>query len=158
MFAFTSAKALPVGAEAPEATALTDTGVSLKLSEVYAAHSYTLVFFYPRANTPGCTAQSCSLRDAFEVLTEKGVHVIGVSTDSVERQAKFKSDHNLPYTLLADTEKEVMKAFGQSGLRPMASRQAFLIHQGKVVYSDLRGATSRQADDILTFLAAAENT
>jgi peroxiredoxin Q/BCP len=80
------------------------------------------------------------------------VAIIGVSTDDVEDQKAFKAKHNLPFTLLADTEKKVMKAFGQSGIM-WASRQAYLIHDGKIVYADHKGSTTQQADDILGFLA-----
>ena len=63
-----------------------------------------LVWFYPKASTPGCTAEGCSLRDNFEDLTDKDVVVLGISMDSVKRQANFVNKHNFPYDLLADTE------------------------------------------------------
>jgi thioredoxin-dependent peroxiredoxin len=153
MFSFASANPLPVGASAPAVSAKTDAGTTLDLSSVYATNPYTLVYFYPKADTPGCTAQGCSLRDAYADLSSKGVAIIGVSTDSVEAQRAFKEKHNLPFTLLADTEKKVMRAFGQSGIM-FASRQAYLIHKGKVVYADHKGSTKKQAEDILAFLAS----
>ena len=120
---------------------------------MYAKRPYTLVFFYPKAFTPGCTAQSCSLRDGYETLAKQGVTIIGVSTDSVETQKKFKAEHRLPYTLIADSDKKVIKAFGQSALM-FASRQAYLIKDGKIVYADTKGSTEQQADDILKFLGS----
>lgn len=156
MFSFSSANPVTVGADAPVATAPDHTGAVLNLADVYSANKYTLVYFYPRADTPGCTAQGCSLRDAYEKLVEKGVAVVGVSTDSVQRQAAFREKFGLPFTLLADTEQAVLKAFGVGSTFGFSSRQAFLITDGKVVYADHKGSTKGQADDVLGFLAKAE--
>lgn len=153
MFSFSSAEPLKVGDPAPQVTATTETGAELAFSDAYSKTPYTLVFFYPKAFTGGCTAQSCALRDGYEGLAKKGVSIIGVSTDTVETQARFKAEHRLPYTLIADTDKKVIKAFGQTGLL-FASRQAYLIKDNKIVYADLKGSTKQQADDILNFLAA----
>jgi peroxiredoxin Q/BCP len=152
MFSFLNAAPLEVGADAPAVSALADDGKELNLGDVYAKNEYTLVYFYPKAGTSGCTKQGCSLRDAYADLAKKGVAVVGVSTDSVEAQRKFREEQNFPFPLLADTEKKVVKAFGQSGLM-FASRQAYLIHKGKVVYADHKGSTTEQANDILKFLA-----
>ncbi|GAB1487940.1 hypothetical protein MASR2M8_03830 [Opitutaceae bacterium] len=152
MIPFLGGAPLPVGATAPVVSALTDAGTELNLGDAYSQSAYTLVYFYPKADTPGCTKQGCSLRDAYAELTTKGVTIIGVSTDDVADQKAFKEKYRLPFTLLADTDKKVMKAFGQNGLL-FASRQAYLIHDGKIVYADHKGSTTQQADDILTFLA-----
>jgi peroxiredoxin Q/BCP len=152
MFSFLRADPLTVGATAPEVSALSDSGAELDLGTVYKENKYTLVFFYPKAFTGGCTKQGCSLRDAYEALTAKGVAVVGVSTDDVETQRKFKEEHHFPFPLLADTDKKVMKAFGQTGIK-FASRQAYLVHDGKIVYADHKGSTTHQAEDILDFLA-----
>ena len=152
MIPFLDAASLNVGDPAPAVTALTETGTELNLADVYKQQPYTLVYFYPKAFTPGCTAQGCSLRDAYIKLSKAGVAVIGVSTDSVEKQKEFKAAEKFPFTLLADTDKKVMKAFGQSGIF-FASRQAYLIHDGKIVYADHKGSTKQQAQDILGFLA-----
>jgi peroxiredoxin Q/BCP len=155
MFSSSSANPVNAGADAPLASAPDHTGTVVNLADVYAANKYTLVYFYPKADTPGCTAQGCSLRDAYEVLTEKGVAVIGVSTDSVKSQAAFREKYSLPFTLLADTEKSVLKAFGVGSTFGFSSRQAYLIQGGKVVYADHKGSTKSQADDVLGFLAKA---
>ncbi|HEY0945055.1 MAG TPA: peroxiredoxin [Opitutaceae bacterium] len=155
MFSFLHAKPLEVGANAPEVSGVTETGQTLNLGEVYKQSPYTLVYFYPKAGTKGCTLQGCSLRDAYTELTQKGVTVIGVSTDSVEEQRKFKEEQHFPFTLIADTDQKVMKAFGVPGVK-FASRQAYLIHEGKIVYADHKGSTTKQADDILGFLARAK--
>lgn len=146
------AEPLKVGAAAPKISAKTDAGTTLDLGEVYAKNNYTLVWFYPRALTGGCTKQGCSLRDASAELKQKGVAVVGVSTDSVEKQREFKEKNNFPFPLLADTDKKVVKAFGQSGTL-MASREAYLIDRnGKVVYHD-KGQTDQQAAMVLKFLS-----
>lgn len=142
---------LNVGDAAPAVAAPDETGANVELAKVYSENKYTLVYFYPRADTPGCTAQGCSLRDGYETLTEKGVRVVGVSSDKPEAQAAFKAKYNLPFTLLADTEKAVQGAFGV-GVEGASRRQAFLISGGKVVYADHKGSTKEQAADILGFL------
>ena len=147
------AEALKVGDAAPAVSATTDAGTTLNLGDVYKKNDYTLVWFYPKALTGGCTKQGCSLRDAAADLKKKGVAVIGVSVDPVEKQKEFKEKNNFDYPLLADTDKVVLKAFGQTG-GLMASREAFLINRaGKVVYYD-KGQTDKQAEMVLAFLNA----
>lgn len=144
---------LKVGSPAPQVQGVDQDGKIVDLGAV-AQTGYTLVYFYPKADTPGCTAQACSLRDHFEVLSKKGVKVFGVSTDSPEEQAKFKAKHRLPFTLIADEKKEVIKAFGVSTLMGFASRQAFLMKDGKVVWLDRSASTREQANDVLKVLEA----
>lgn len=151
MHTLVKAEPLAVGADAPAVSGITDSGQTLNFADIY-RQGYTLVYFYPRADTPGCTAQGCSLRDAYEVLTKNGVTVIGVSTDSVEAQHRFKARYKFPFTLIADTDTHVMLAFGQDSV-PFASRQAFLIDRnGKVVWRDLNASTKQQAADVLAAL------
>jgi thioredoxin-dependent peroxiredoxin len=157
-FSFAKADPLKVGDKAPEVSGLTETGAMLNLGTVYKQQPYTLVYFYPRAGTKGCTAQGCSLRDAYEALTKKGVAVVGVSTDTVAAQAKFKEDEHFPFTLIADTDKNVITAFGVPThaipvLGTIATRQAFLIKDGKIVWADYKASTAQQADDVLKVLA-----
>lgn len=143
---------LKVGDPAPVLSATTDEGTTLNLGDVYQKNPYTLVWFYPKALTGGCTKQGCSLRDAAADLKKHGVAVIGVSTDSVEKQKEFKDVNHFPFPLLADTDKKVIKAFGQTGLI-MASREAYLIKDGKIVYHDEK-QTDKQAENVLKFLNA----
>jgi peroxiredoxin Q/BCP len=150
-----SAAPLNVGDAAPLISATTDAGTTLNLSDVYAKNTYTLVYFYPKADTPGCTKQGCSLRDANTDLAAKGVAIIGVSTDSVAAQKAFKEKYNFPFTLLADSDKKVLKAFGQSAVM-FASREAYLIKGGKIVYKDT-GVTADQGQNILKYLASAKS-
>ena len=144
-----SAEEIKVGASAPDVTQKTDTGEEFNISKT-AASGYMLVYFYPKADTPGCTKQACSLRDAYEQLGEIGVKVIGVSVDTVEDQAAFKAKFDLPFTLLADMDRAVVNAFGVPvKAKRFASRQAYLFKDGKLVWRDLKASTSKQAADVL---------
>lgn len=88
-----------------------------------------VVFFYPKASTPGCTAEACNLRDNWEVFQEKGYEILGVSTDSARRQTNFKNKHELPFPLLADEEKEVINAFGVWGPKKFMGKEYDGIHR-----------------------------
>jgi thioredoxin-dependent peroxiredoxin len=146
---------LKVGDNAPAPAAVTDSGGTINFADVYSKQAYTLVYFYPKADTPGCTAQGCSLRDGYESLTQKGVAVIGVSHDDVAAQRAFKEKYHLPFTLIADTDNAVMGAFGVPiNMLKMAHRSAYLIKGGKIVYADYKGTTGKQAQAILDVLAA----
>ena len=152
LFGFARAEPLKIGDKAPQVSGKTDSGTTLNLGDVYKKNDYTLVWFYPKALTGGCTKQGCSLRDASAELKQKGVAVVGVSTDPVEKQKEFKDKNNFPFPLISDTDKTVIKAFGQAGITPVASREAYLIdRQGKVVYHD-KGQTEKQAEMVLMFL------
>lgn len=113
---------------------------------------YLLVYFYPKASTPGCTQQGCSLRDSWAELEKAGVQVLGVSTDSEGSQRKFRNHQKFPFPLLADREKTVTKAFGVKGFLGMPSRSAFLFKDGKCVWVDPKASTSDQAGQVLNFL------
>lgn len=150
-----SAKAeLQVGDKAPEVTGVTETGQKLNFADVYSKQTYTLVYFYPKADTSGCTAQGCSLRDAYEDLAKKGVAIIGVSLDQVDSQRAFKDKYHFQFTLIADPQKTVVNAFGVPVKMGMyANREAFLIRDGKIVWADYHAKTSGQAADVLKVIA-----
>ena len=156
LFSKASADPLKVGAAAPAVTGTTETGEKLNFADVYKKQPYTLVYFYPKADTRGCTKQGCSLRDGYEALTKKGVAVIGVSHDDVAAQAAFKAKYHLPFTLIADTDGAFATAFGVPTYlgTHMAHRSAYLIKDGKVVYADHEGTTEGQAKKILDFIAS----
>jgi len=141
-------KALEVGAAAPDAMARDEAGREVRLADFY-SDGFTLVYFYPKADTPGCTAQACSLRDDFAQLEGRGVRVVGVSADGPEAQRRFKEKYRLPFTLLADEERAVANAFGVRLLLGMTHRQSFLIRVGRVVWRDLSASTRQQAEDVL---------
>ena len=143
-----------VGDPAPEAVTRDENGQEVRLADFY-GEGFTLVYFYPKADTPGCTAQACSLRDGFAELQDRGVRVIGVSSDGPAAQRQFKARHHLPFTLLADEDHAVANAFGVRLLLGMTHRQAFLIKDRRVVWRDLRASTRGQARDVLRALEKA---
>lgn len=146
-----SAEPIAEGAAVPDVTCLDQSGKEVKFSETL-VKGYTLVYFYPKADTPGCTKQACSLRDAYETITAKGVKVIGVSMDTVEAQKAFAEKYKLPFTLLADKEGKVADAFGVPHVAGFSKRQAFLFHDNKLVWRDLTASTDQQAADVLAFI------
>ena len=149
-----SAEPLDTGAALPAVTAKDQDGKEVKLAEE-GAKGWTLVYFYPKADTPGCTKQACSLRDSYEALTQKGVRIYGTSMDTVEAQKAFKDKYKLPFTLLADKEAKVADAFGVPHAAGFAKRQAFLFKDGKLVWRDLEASTDQQAADVLKELEKA---
>ncbi len=149
-------KALDVGAEAPRITAVDQAGSPLDFADVY-AKGPTLVFFYPKADTPGCTAQACSLRDAFESLQAKNLQILGVSRDSAEAQKKFQESYKLPFPLVADKDGKVAEAFGvpaMGGVLPFSKRQSFLIQNGKIVWKAESAQTAKHAKEVQAALDA----
>lgn len=146
-----TAEPLAEGAKLPDISQKNQDGETVKLTEA-GADGYLLVYFYPKADTPGCTKQACSLRDSYTKLTEKGVKVLGVSMDGVKAQKAFREKHKLPFDLLADEDGTVVKAFGVPSKMKFASRQAFLFKDGQLVWRDLKASTDRQAADVLDYL------
>ncbi len=141
------AKPLAVGADAPDLTVLNQDGQEVRLAEAY-AKGLVLIYFYPKAGTPGCTAQACSLRDASADFAREGLTVLGVSGDSPEGQKKFREKYQLPFTLLADTDSKVAEAFGVPTLAGFPKRQSFLIKDGKIVWVSLSAETSKHAAEV----------
>jgi peroxiredoxin Q/BCP len=137
-----------VGSEAPRMTVTIESGETLDLGELY-KKGKLVVFFYPKAMTGGCTAQACSLRDAYQELTDAGIQVIGVSRDSVELQKQFKAKNRLPFSLIADVDGSVMRAFGVREAREgMSAREAFIVSEGRIIWHDNKASTDKQAADI----------
>jgi peroxiredoxin Q/BCP len=83
----------------------------------------TIIYFYPKDNTSGCTAEACNLRDNYEAMVAKGYNVIGVSKDSAASHKKFAEKYQLPFTLLADTSTEMIQAFGAWGEKSLYGRK-----------------------------------
>lgn len=145
---------LEVGASAPAPSVVTHLGEPLDLAALYAAGP-VLVYFYPKADTPGCTKQACNLRDNFSDLQDAGVTVVGVSTDSVKSQREFQEKYELPFLLVADEERALGKAFAVGSFMGMAyKRQSFLVVDGKIAWRDLSATPASQSADILAALAA----
>ncbi len=95
-----------------------------------------VVFFYPKASTPGCTAEACNLRDNWETFKAKGYDILGVSADSQKRQQNFKNKYELPFPLLADEEKEVISAFGVWGPKKFMGKEYDGIHRTTFVINE----------------------
>lgn len=146
-----SAAELKLGDKIPALTLPDQDGKPLDLA-AHGSEGYLLVFFYPKANTPGCTAQACSLRDAEAQLKERGVKIIGISADKPESQKKFVTEQRLPYPLVADSESKAIQAFGVEGMLGFARRSAFLFHNGKLVWRDAKSSTKDQAEVVLKAL------
>lgn len=148
-----SAQPLNLGDPAPRLVATSDSGAAIDLAALYAAGP-VLVYFFPKADTPGCTAQACNLRDNFDDLKAASVTVIGVSTDGVRAQAAFRQKYELPFTLLADADGSVVKAFGVPTAMGFSKRQSFLVVEGKIAWRDLSATPRTQSQDVLAALAA----
>lgn len=144
---------LRLGDPIPAVTSTDQNGKSVDLGQA-AKTGYTLVYFYPKAMSPGCTAQACSLRDSYTELQQKGVKVFGVSLDSVEAQKEFEQKDHLPFQLLSDSDRQVTTAFGVPLMKnALATRQAYLFKDGRLVWLDTKASTSKQAEDVLAVLA-----
>jgi thioredoxin-dependent peroxiredoxin len=101
---------LKEGDAAPDIRLQTDSGEEFRLSSLKGKR--VVLYFYPKADTPGCTAEACEFRDEIKAFTKRGVAVVGVSPDKPAAQAKFKQKYELPFTLLADQEKAAAEAYG----------------------------------------------
>ena len=104
---------LKVGDKVPIFTVNNQDGNPVSLSDFKGKK--LVVFFYPKASTPGCTAEACNLRDNYKVLQDKDFELLGVSADSEQRQTNFKNKYNFPFQLLADEDKIVINSFGVWG-------------------------------------------
>lgn len=109
----TDSSRLAVGDTAPAFSLPDDSGTTVSLGDF--AGQRVLVYFYPKANTPGCTTQACDFRDSLAQLNDQDIQVIGISPDKPEKLAKFRADHDLTFTLLSDEDKSVMKEWGAFG-------------------------------------------
>ena len=125
--------AVQPGEPAPDFKAASTAGHELGLADF--AGKWLVLYFYPKSFTPGCTAESCSLRDGYQDIQSAGATILGVSLDSLETQQKFKAEHKLPFELLSDENAAVAKAYDVLGFGGfMAKRVTFIINpEGKVV-------------------------
>lgn len=120
---------LKIGDKMPPFEVLDQDGKTVRSEDFIGQGRKTIVYFYPKDNTSGCTAEACSLRDNYAALTAAGYNVVGVSKDSVKSHAGFRSKHELPFTLLADTTTQMLQDFGAWGEKKM---------YGKTVLGTLR--------------------
>lgn len=114
-----------------------------------------VVFFYPKANTPGCTAEACDLRDNFARFEAQNYALLGVSADSAKAQAKFKDKYEFPFPLLADEDKSVIEAFGVWGPKKFMGKEYDGIHRTTFVI-DEKGVIEEVISDVKTKVHAAQ--
>jgi peroxiredoxin Q/BCP len=122
-----------VGDKAPDFTLDSQTGENVTLSDFFGKKNVVL-YFYPKDETPGCTREACTFRDSYELFTDLGAEVIGVSADTVESHKAFAEHHNLPFTLLSDLDNNVRKLYGAtSTLGFIPGRVTFIIDKKGVI-------------------------
>jgi peroxiredoxin Q/BCP len=122
-----------VGDKAPDFTLDSQTGENVTLSDFFGRKNVVL-YFYPKDETPGCTREACTFRDSYELFTDLGAEVIGVSADTVESHKAFAEHHNLPFTLLSDLDNNVRKLYGAtSTLGFIPGRVTFIIDKKGIV-------------------------
>ncbi len=147
---------LAVGTEAPDFTATTFDGRTVSLGDYRGG--LLALYFYPKDATPGCTKQACNLRDNLEQLAEHGISVVGVSPDSDESHEKFSANHELPFPLIADPDRELIEAYGVWGEKKNygktyqgLQRTTFLIDgDGVIKHVFKRPRTADHAAEILS--------
>ncbi|CAM1352983.1 thioredoxin-dependent thiol peroxidase [Tenacibaculum insulae] len=125
---------LKIGDKAPDFSSVDEKGNIVKLSD-YKGKKLVL-FFYPKASTPGCTNEACNLRDNYQTFLAKGYAILGASADSAKRQQNWINKHELPFPLLADESKEVINAFGVWGPKKFMGREYDGIHRTTFVIDE----------------------
>jgi peroxiredoxin Q/BCP len=146
---------LKVGDKAPDFHAKDQDGRDVKLSDQKGKR--IVLYFYPKDDTPGCTKEACSFRDADDLFNSKGIKVFGVSTDDEKSHQKFISKYHLPFDLLADTDKKIVNDYGVWGEKSMygkkymgTNRKTFLIDEnGKIVHIFDKVNVAEHADEVL---------
>ena len=146
---------LKEGEQAPDFDAKDQNGEQVRLADLKGQR--VVLYFYPKDDTPGCTKQACSFRDADDVYRTKNIRVLGVSTDSEKSHQKFISKFQLPFDLLADTDKKIVEDYGVWGEKSMygkkymgTNRNTFLINEdGKIVKIFDKVDVAAHADEVL---------
>lgn len=138
---------LQVGDKVPSFEAKDQDGNTINLSDYKGKK--LIVFFYPRANTPGCTAEACNLRDNYAELQAQGYELLGVSEDSQRKQSNFKKKFDFPFPLLADEDHTVINTFGVWGPKKFMGREFDGIHRKTFVINE-EGSISRVIDKVKT--------
>jgi peroxiredoxin Q/BCP len=125
--------AIQVGDRAPDFTLTSQSGEKVSLSD-FLGKKAVVVYFYPKDDTPGCTAESCAFRDSYEVFQDMDAEVIGISGDNQDSHTRFASKYNLPFILLSDTDNRVRKSFGvPSTLFVLPGRVTYVIDRQGIV-------------------------
>lgn len=144
---------IQVGAQVPDFTVSDHNGNSISLSD-YKGQKVA-VFFYPKASTPGCTAEACDLRDHHSALKAAGYVILGVSADTVAAQEKFAAKYELPFPLLADVDKTVINIFGVWGPKKFMGKEYEGIHRTTFLL-DEQGVVAHVIDKVKTKEHAAQ--
>lgn len=150
------ATALKVGDKAPELNINDQNGNTVKLADYKGKK--LILYFYPKDDTPGCTAEACNFRDNYSKLKNKGFEILGVSADNEKKHQKFIEKHNLPFPLLADTEQQVCNAYGVWGKKKFMGREymginrtTFVIDEnGKIEHIITKVDTKNHTEQILS--------
>ncbi|WP_405586112.1 peroxiredoxin [Streptomyces sp. NBC_01190] len=132
---------LQVGDKAPDFTLPDQSGTPVKLSDKL-AEKVVVLYFYPKDNSRGCTAEACAFRDSYESFTDAGAEVIGVSSDTVESHETFAGRNALPFVLVADTDKAVRKQYGATMLGVAPGRITFVIDKEGVIQHTFSSLTN----------------
>ena len=138
---------LKVGDKVPGFSAADQDGNTVNLSDYQGKK--LIGFFYPKASTPGCTAEACNLRDNYQELKKQGYELLGVSADSQKRQANFKNKYDFPFPLLADEDHNVINTFGVWGPKKFMGREYDGIHR-KTFVIDENGVVVKVIDKVKT--------
>lgn len=146
-------KTLQAGDKVPPFTSKDQDGNTISLNDYQGKK--LVVFFYPKANTPGCTAEACDLRDHYKELQEKGYELLGVSADSEIKQKNFREKYSFPFPLLADESKDVINAFGVWGRKKFMGKEYDGIHRMTFII-DENGKVERVIDKVKTKEHAAQ--
>ncbi len=125
---------LKAGDKAPDFKGVDQDGNPISLADFKGKK--LVLYFYPKDSTPGCTSQACNLRDNYDLLLEKGYKVVGVSADSEKSHKKFIEKNKLPFPLIADTDKEILKAYDVWGLKKFMGRETLGINRTTFVIDE----------------------
>jgi len=141
---------LKIGEQAPEIETIDQNNKLVNLKDYLGKK--VVLFFYPKASTPGCTVEACNLRDNYQEFLKKGYEVIGISADSQKRQSNFAIKNNLPFSLLVDEDKKIINAYGVWGPKKFMGREYDGIHRTTFVIDEVGNI-----EDIITKVKTKEH-
>ncbi len=144
---------LKIGDRMPDFEVVDQDGVKVSSKDLIGKK--TVVYFYPKDNTSGCTAEACSIRDSYDALLARGYNVVGVSKDSAASHRRFKEKYDLPFTLLSDTSTEMLQAFGAWGEKKMYGKTVMGTIRRTFMF-DENGVLTRIIEDVDTKNHAAQ--
>lgn len=145
------AQQLEVGMEAPDFELKDQLSIPYRLSQ-FRGIAPVIIYFYPKASTPGCTKQACGIRDIYSQFTDNNVYVLGISVDDKESIEKFADENNIFFPLLSDADKKVSSAYGVLNERGLASRVTFIVDKDRKIAKIIKDINlDTHADDVLKF-------